>query len=173
MNIKKSLLREHSKINTMRLVKFIGTSQPRFDALMKIYFGPNQKLAQRAAWVVSHSGTQHPELIKKHVKKMIRNLHNQVHDAVKRAAVRTISEIEIAKTMQARVYDTCIGLLANKNEAVAIRVCAMIICVNITLSQPELKRETWLVIEEQMPYASAGMRARAKCEFKRLSKLPH
>jgi len=50
MDIKTALLEEHSKAQTLRIVKYIGTDQKRFDTLMELFYKEEYRVVQRAAW---------------------------------------------------------------------------------------------------------------------------
>ena len=69
MNIREALLKEHSKQQCNNIVQYIGNSQQRFNELIKLFFGNEYRVVQRAAWVLSYSAIKHPALIKTHLKK--------------------------------------------------------------------------------------------------------
>jgi hypothetical protein len=55
-------------------------------------------------------------------------------------------------------------------EPIAVRVFSMSVLANITRHEPDLKKELRIIIEDQLPFASAGFRARAKKVLKELEK---
>lgn len=127
------------------------------------------RINQRAAWPLSYSVKKHPELIKPHLKKVITNLKKpKIHDAVKRNTVRFLQFIEIPKSLHGITLDHCFKLLQNKKEPVAIKVFSMSVLANLTKEYPELKGELSAIIEDQMPYGSAGFKARGKKVLKQL-----
>lgn len=69
-----ALAKEHSIKNTMVIVGLINVDQKRFDILMDIFFNGQYRDSQRASWVVGHCGEIHPELLKKWIKPMLKNL---------------------------------------------------------------------------------------------------
>jgi len=58
--------------------------------------------------------------------------------------------------------------LENKKEPIAIRVFAMTVLANLADTYPEIKGELIAVIEDQMPYGSAGFISRGKKILKKL-----
>ena len=58
--------------------------------------------------------------------------------------------------------DICFGYLVDHKETIAVRVFAMTVLGNICRREPDLGIELRLVIEEELPYASAGFKSRAK-----------
>ena len=63
MDIREALLEEHSKSQRNKIVKYIGTDKKKFAELMRVFFGNENRMTQRAAWPLSYSVAEHPELI--------------------------------------------------------------------------------------------------------------
>jgi len=168
MNIKEELLKEHSKPQALKIVNYIGNNPERFDELMKLFFQENYRLNQRAAWPVGIFAEKHPDFILPYLGAMINLLEKDVHNAVKRNIVRTLQYIEIPDELLGLAAENCFQLLTSNKEPVAIKVFAMTVLANICKKEPDLKQELTLVIEDQLPYASAGFKSRAKKIFKQL-----
>lgn len=162
MDIKKELLKEHSKRQVTKVVKYIGKDPTRFNLLIKIFIGGPYRVTQRAAWPLSYCVEAHPTLIKPHLKSVLKMLDKQdAHVAVKRNILRFLQDIEIPRRFYGVVTDRCFSLMDSK-EPIAVRVFAMTVLANITKEEPDLKKELRIVIEDQLPYASAGYLSRAR-----------
>ena len=99
MDIKAEILKEHSKIQTLKIVRYIGNDQSRFDKLIDELLKGEKKVAQRAAWIMSYSVAAQPSLIIPHLEALFENLRNPVHDAIKRGTIRTLEYIEIPEEL--------------------------------------------------------------------------
>jgi len=162
MDIKKELLKEHSKRQTSKVVNYIGKDSKRFNSLIEIFLEGPYRVTQRAAWPLSYCVESHPALIKPHLKSVLKMLDKQdAHVAVKRNILRFLQDIEIPKQFYGTVTDRCFKLMDPK-EPIAVRVFAMTVLANITKEEPDLKKELRIVIEDQLPYASAGYLSRAR-----------
>ena len=162
MDLKAEILREYSKPNAQRISRYIGDDQKRFDELMVLFLNDTYRVTQRAAWIVSHCIDQHPHLIKLHLKSIIANLSGPVNVAVKRNTVRVLQFLEIPKSLMGPLAEICFQYLQSTSETVAVKVFSMTILANITKTIPELKNELRIIIEDQMPYGSAGFISRGK-----------
>ena len=171
MSIKEELLKEHSKANTQKIVRSIGTDQVAFDELMELFFDDDYRVAQRAAWVVSHAVDGHPWLIKNHMHAMIQNLKLKVHDAVKRNTLRVLQFVDISEEDMGECADLCFGFLRSGSEPIAVRAHAMTVLFNITKVYPELGDELRLAIEDLLPFGSAGIKSRGKRIIRELDKM--
>ena len=161
MDIRQSLLSEHSKPQTMKIVEFIGADEKRFAELMKIFFAGEYRLTQRAAWSLNYCAEQHPELIQPYLPKLLNCLNrDDVHNAVKRNIVRLLQFIEIPKKSHAKVYSLCIDLVDNPNEPVAVRVFAMTVAARIAKSEPALMNELRLIVRQHLPHSTAAFQKR-------------
>lgn len=161
VNIRTSLINEYSKANTMRLVAYIDCNQTRFDELIDVVLDEDKDLEKRAAWVLGHSGTHCPDLAYKHFRVLIDKLKTpDVGDSAKRNTLRVWQFLEIPEEYIGEVTDMCFDFLMSTKEPIAIKVFSMSILSNIVQKIPELKNELRLVIEDQMPYGSAGFKSR-------------
>lgn len=172
MDVRKQLLFEHTKENTNLIVAHIGNNQKSFDELMKMFMADEYRITQRAAWVVGDLARIYPALIVPHFKRIILNLRKPaLHDAVKRNTLKILQELDIPEPLWGAAADTCFNFLLSKSEPIAIEVFSMTVLFNISKHVPEFRDELALIIEDQMPYGSAGFRSRGKKTLIALSKL--
>jgi hypothetical protein len=162
MNLRKQILKEHSKSNSRRIAKYIGDDEKRFAELMDLFLHDEYRVVQRSAWIVSEMATAHPHLIRPHLKKMLIYLKQDVHDAVKRNVIRILQFIDIPKNLQGLTAEICFQFLMDAKEPVAVKVFSMTVLSNLCKTNTELKNELRLVIEDQLTNASAGFKARAR-----------
>jgi hypothetical protein len=169
MNLREEILREHSKSQTLKIVKYIGNDKERFAELINLFLGNTYRITQRAAWAVSYCAEEHPELIIPYLERMLDNLNQPVHDSVKRNTLRTFQDIDIPEKLQGKAADICFKLLRDKDETIGTKVFAMTVLHNLSKQHPDLENELRIAIEEQMPYASAGFRSRGSKILKALN----
>ncbi len=173
MIIKEQLLLEHSKANTQKITRFIGTDKNRLQQLMDCFFSNEYRVTQRAAMAVSDCFDQHPFLMQSHLERMINNLDTQnLHIAVKRNTVRIFQFVEIKLDLQSKFYDHCINYLMDSKEPIAVKAFSMGILYNICKEHPDLKTEVIPLLEDELEHTeSAGIRSRGRNILKKLSKL--
>ena len=162
MDLERELLKEHSKSQTIKIARYIGNQPERFNILINLMLNGSYTITQRASWVVSCCSDNHPELIQPHLTAVIRNLKKPVHDAVKRNTLRLLQNISIPKKLHGITTDLCFKFLISTKEPVAVKAFAMTILYRITLTEPDLKNELRIIIEDQMPYSSPGFLSRGK-----------
>ncbi|MTI40068.1 hypothetical protein [Fulvivirga lutimaris] len=168
MDIKKELLFEHSKPQALKISNYIGSNKNRFDELMRLFFDTKYRVTQRAAWVVSHCADKHPELIEPYIEPMILNLKNDITVAVQRNTLRVLQEKEMPDSIIGEAADICFKIMESSKEPIAVKVFAMTLLANICKKVPELKTELKILIEDQLPYGSAGFKSRANKILKKL-----
>ncbi len=171
MNLKAEILKEYSKPHTMKMVRYIGNDQSRFDELVDALLKGDKKIAQRAAWIMTYSIEAHPSLMIPHLETLLENLRNPVHDAIKRGTIRSLEYIEIPEELMGLVADICFEFLDSPKESIAVRVFSMSALFKVCEKEPELSNELKLVIEDYYPHGSAGFKSRAKKILKGISKL--
>lgn len=163
MNIAEALEREHSKVQTLKITSYIGDDTKRFDQLMGIVLGDDQLLTQRGAWVMSHCTDLCPQLITPYIPQLVDELRKETHIALRRNILRILQNNRIEdEEVVGNLVDICFDILTNNNEEIAVKVFAMTVLFNHIKDIPELTAELKIIIQDQLPYASAGFKSRAK-----------
>jgi hypothetical protein len=169
MNLHETILATHSKANCNRVIKWVGASQKRFDALFNLFLNSEYRVNQRAAWPLSYCVISHPQFISKHFTKLIRNLHKPgIHDSIKRNTVRLLQHIDIPKKFHGEIMDLCFQYISSNDEPVAVKAFSLSILQNLSTHYPEIKNEIKLVIEERWQHETAAFHTRAKKFLKTL-----
>ncbi len=163
MNLVNVILKEHSKAQRDKITSYVGEDPKRFAELVAVFLAGPYRVTQRASWPLSYCVEHNPNLVKPHLKKILSYLHKQdEHDAVKRNILRLLQYIAIPKSLQGTTIDLCFHFLTNPKEPIAVRVFAMTVLANLAKENPDLKNEIIPIIEDQLPYGSAGFISRGK-----------
>lgn len=172
MNIREEILKEHSKKQILKVANYVGQDEKLFAEVMRLFFANEYQVTQRIAAVMSVCVEKHPHLIQKFIEPLLKNLTKEkLHDAVKRNTVRIFQFIEIPKDLQGLAYQNCMNLLLSPDEPIAVKAFSMTVLANICKQEPDLKNELRIVIEDQLPYGSAGFKNRGEKTVKYLEKL--
>ena len=170
MQIRETILAEHSKANCSRIAKWVGNDQQRFDELFDLFINDEPLVVQRAAWPLSYAVIAHPGLIQKHFGRLLKNLKKPgLHDAVKRNTVRLLQDIAIPKKYQGEVMNICFDYIISPSEKPAIKAFSLTVLQHLSDLYPEIKQELKTIIEDRRDLESAAFQSRAKKILKELS----
>lgn len=171
MDLQKEILKEHSKAQAQKIVKYVGNSTARFKDLVTVFLTGPYRVTQRAAWPLAICVEHHPNLVAPHLTILLKHLDKPgIHDSVKRNTVRLLQHIEIPKRLQGKIADRCFRYLTDNEENIAVRVFSLTVLETIAKENPELKRELRMIIEDHLPFASPAYLSRARKILKNLSK---
>lgn len=163
MNLRSTILAEHSKANCDKIIKWVGNDPHRFEELFNLFLNDEYRVVQRAAWPLSYCVIRHPELIKKHFSKLIKNLHKHgIHDSVKRNTLRLLQEISIPEKFHGDLMNTCFNYIITPTEKPAIKAFSLTILENLSKIYPEIKQELKTVIEDRWDFETAAFHSRAR-----------
>lgn len=169
MNLVKELLSEQSKSRKDKIVDYIGSNPKRFGQLIKLFLAGPYRVTQRASWPLSYCVQQYPQLITPYLKKLLAVISSDnPPEAAKRNIYRTLQFTSIPKSLQGRTYELAIATVTTPSEAIAVRVFALTVAGNIAKENPDLRNEIRLIIEDQLPFGSAGFVSRSKKILKAL-----
>ncbi len=167
MNLKATILEEHSKKQCDAIVEWVGNDQKRFNELFYLFLNSEYRITQRAAWPLSYCVIKHPGLIKNNYAELIANLKKpRLHDSIKRNAVRLLQAVTIPEKYEGDIMDICFQYLQSPKEAVAVKAFSITVLGNLANKYPEIIPEIKLLIEEQLPAQTAAFKSRAKAFFK-------
>jgi hypothetical protein len=170
MNLRETLLAEHSKAQKIKIVNWIGNNQQRFDELFSLFLSDEYRVVQRAAWPLSFAVIAYPQLIKKHFSKLLKNLDKpNIHDAVKRNTVRLLQDIDMPEKHHGTILNRCFEYINSPLEKVAIKAFSLTILQKLCRQYPDIKQELITIIESQWPYETAAFKSRARKLLKEFS----
>lgn len=164
MNLKGVIEAGHSKNQCMKVVDYVGTSRVRFKGLVEVFLKGPYRVTQRSAWPLTICVEKHPELAVPHLPVFISMLTKpNHHDAVRRNILRLLQFVVLPKRLHGKLLKICFDFLASRTEPVAVKVFAMVTIHDIIRSNgsPELAKELTIILENQLPLASAGYRSKA------------
>jgi len=169
MDIRKLLLQQHSKANANKIADYVGNNRARFKQLVTLYLAGPGKITQRASWPLSICAERNPSIVLSHLKVLLDYLTTPgLHNAAKRHTMRLLQFVDLPKRSHGRVISISFRYVQDKSEPVAIKVFAMTVLGRLIKELPELKRELRIIIEDQLPYSSAGFISRARKVIKEL-----
>lgn len=169
MNLREQLLKEHSKANCLKVVNWVGNSPERFAQLIELFLKDEYRVVQLAAWPVSYVAEAHPELIKKYIPRLVKNLERaDTHPAVRRNTIRLFQYIEIPKKYQGQVMNLCFDYISNPQEKAAVKAFSLTVLENLAKLYPDIKTELKTIIEDRIDAETAAFRSRAKKILKML-----
>lgn len=179
--LESQILAEHSKAQTMRIVRWVGRDAERLEILMEIFLDdpPHKPLpegrgyqyifTQRSSWAVRYVGEHAPEIMAPWLEKLVANLRSpNLHDAIKRNTLNVLEPLDFPSELDGELADLCFGYLADPREPIAIRCASMTVLEKICRREPELKQELRLLLEDLLEHGSAGLKARARKTIKLL-----
>ncbi len=171
MDLRETILKEHSKANTLGITQWVGNKQDRFDLLMDLFLADEYRVVQRAAWVVSECAIRNPALILPHLGAVLTAMETPVHDAVLRNSLKVLAELDLPEEHMGKAVSISFDLLAHPKSPVAIKVHAMQVIANLCVKEPDLSEELKLLIEDQWEEGTAGFKSRGKRILKQLEKI--
>ncbi|MFT3907873.1 MAG: hypothetical protein QM737_00485 [Ferruginibacter sp.] len=172
MNLREEILREHSKEQCIKIVRWVGDDQKRFDELFYLFLNDEYRVVQRAGWPVSNCVMKHPDFITKHWANLIKNVQKpNLHGAVKRNTVRLLQDIDIPEQFQGEIMNICFAFVESPTEEVAVKAFSLTILGNLAKKYPEIIPELKLLIESQIEDQTAAFKSRGTKLLKGFSKV--
>ena len=163
MNLSNQLRKEHSKNNCLKVVKWVGNSPARLASLLDLFLSDEYRMVQLAAWPLSYVAQAHPEMIRKHLPSIIRNLQRtDTHPAARRNTMRLLQYVEIPKKYQGLVMDRCFTYICDPKEKAAVKAFSLTVLENLSTQYPDIRNELCSIIEDRWDSETPAFRSRAR-----------
>ena len=172
MNIREALLQEHTKAQMLKIVAYVGSDKKRFAELMKLMLTDEYRVAQRAAWPVSHCIDTDKALLKPWLGKMIKKLtEKDIHDAIKRNTLRVLQDVDIPMAYCGALFDICYLYVHSLKEPIAVRAFSLSVLENISKKYPELRTEVVHDAESLLHCGIPALESRSRKIIKAIKKV--
>ena len=169
MNLRETILAEHSKAQKDKIVNWVSNSQKRFDELFSLFLNDNSQVTQRAAYPLSYCIERNPGLIHKHFSKLLKNLQKKnLHNAIKRNTLRILELAPIPKRYHGQLMNICFEYIQSPKEFIAVKAFSLTVLQNLSKQYPEIKQELKTIIEDRWDIESAAFKSRARKILKEL-----
>jgi hypothetical protein len=163
MDLKKQILKEHSKEQCNKIVNWVGSDKKKFNELFHLFLFGEYRVTQRAAWPLSYCVIAHPDFMEHNYEELLGNLKKpNLHNSIKRNTVRLLQSADIPKKHEGAVMEICFKYLESSDEAVAIKAFSLTVLGRLAKKYPDIVPEIKLIIEEQLPHQSAAFKSRAR-----------
>lgn len=117
-----------------------------FNQLFQFIFSDDQRLAWRSCWIIDNASEKFPHLLKAKLPEIIAAFLSATNGSLKRHFTRILCRYNIPEQYLGAIVNRCFELLV-PSEPAAVRVNAMQILFNLTLTEPDLKGELISVLE--------------------------
>lgn len=165
------LKKDRSKKKVLHLLDYIGTQPDRVDEMMKLVLGPDQKKAIHAAWVLYHYVEIHVRLLHPYFDDAVAVLLNHPHQAIERGLLRMFWMMDSwPEEHFTPLVDHMMQIILNTKSKIAAQALSMEALLKHLDPYPEMLKELAYVVEEGVPYGSAGYKAKARKVIKRINK---
>lgn len=128
----------------------------------------NEKHSWRATWLMDKVYFINQDLIRPYLPQIIDMIPDLEDESKQRQFLKIISMEPLPKNISGSFINRCFDLLISSTTAVAVKVHAMQILFNFAQTEPDLKNELALIIEEQMENGTAGLCSRGRKLLKKL-----
>ncbi len=171
MNLKEALLSEHSRVQTDKIIAWVGGSPERFRELMFLFFEGEKLVVQRSAWSIGLIACKNPDLFYPYLDKAVQQLYSKdIHDAAVRNILRIIQDLVIPEHLEGPLLELCLGYINQPKIPGAIKAFAITTLENICSKYPELASEVLIILNDRIPYESPAYVSRGKRFIKRFAK---
>lgn len=171
MDLKEAIRLEHSKKQTLRIIKYVGIDQKKFKELVNIFLNGEPRLSQCAGWPLSEIAIEHPELIESEIDSFIQKLKIPgQHPAIPRNILRIFQNLSIPEIYQTDLIDICFKFMRDLKAPIAVRAFSITVACNICSYYPELTNEIVLLLKDLNKYPQPpAISSRIKMAFKQLN----
>jgi hypothetical protein len=160
MTVRETLYQTLSKEETSEIASKIVRDEKMLSELMDCFFDANLRLMHKAANLLLECIGHDALVLQPYMQKLLDNLDGTAPEPVARNTFRLFQFIEVPEEFSGRLLDKAFLYFDDESQGIAVKVFAMTVIFNASLIWPELQNELAAMIEEKLPYGSAGFKNR-------------
>ncbi|PLX12226.1 MAG: hypothetical protein C0594_02680 [Marinilabiliales bacterium] len=168
MNLHNQIHSELSKKNTEYIAELALQNKDIFNNLWELFIDADYETRRRSLWILEKCCKKKNSLLQPKVTIIITKLLNAEDDWHQRILLSIIKQLQLPYAMLGKLYDLCIQMIKNEKTATGIKSNAIEILAKIASKEPDLIPEIILYIEDNIAFASSGMKHRATKVIKQL-----
>lgn len=163
MYIRSTLEKDRSKATVFELLDYIGTDLEKVASLMELVLDKDPEMAFRSSWVLAHLADSGVVDLSNYIIPCFDALVAPVHPSVERGLLKMYASVpQWPEEYFGKIVDHMMNLIIDTKSKVAAQALAMVALHKHLQPYPELLEELCMVVEEGMPYGTAGYKAKAR-----------
>ncbi len=162
MDLRTTILAEHSAAQAQKIVEYISADANKCKDLMQLFLGNEYRVTQRAAWPLGIIGEVQPQLIAPYFSVLLKKLKDEnAHPAVQRNITRIFQFVSLPKKHHGELMAICFDFIEKVETPIAVQAASLSILCRLAKTYPAIANEIKLIIEKNLPNASAGVKHRS------------
>ena len=162
---------EISKKRAEHLVKSTPEPEALAAELWDFILLNEHPISWRANWFLEHLGAENREFVRPYLQSIVKAFPTFKFDGQRRSSMKILLMFPITDYDYGRMVNYCFDLLLSHEDAVAVRMFAMLILVEIVKLEPELKGELKDTIEFILPNTQKGLQSICRRTLVKLDKM--
>lgn len=165
-------LSDSSKYTIDLVSKEVGGDEKQFADLLELAYLQKPSVSARAGRAAYQVAMNHPWIFDKHKNKLINTLPTLDNESVQFVLAKILVDAPLTNDEDSLgiLMDYCFENATAVKTKIALKAYCYYILYNISEVVPEIKPELKMVIEEQLPFASAGIKSISYKLLKKLNK---
>ena len=165
------IMAEHSRHQADFIVDIVLSQPSYLDELLHIVFQNREPISRRASWPLRIISERDINILESHVPVIIKRLPEIDNVAIQRAFLAILVNVKIPKENYGELLQFTCEILLNPGSPVASLIYSTDIFYKISINEPELLNELKLMLEQLLPYGSAGVKSKCRKTIKKIDRL--
>ena len=161
---------EHSRLQADFIADIVLQKPELIDELIQIVFRNKEPLSRRASWPLRIISDRNAMVLQPYLPFMIDSILQLENVSILRAILAILVNSDIPESHQGEMLQFTSEILINSNSPVALLIYSSDIFYKLSLNEPELLNELRLMLEQLLPFGSAGVKSKCRKILKKIEK---
>lgn len=161
---------EHSRLQADFIADIVLKKPELIDELIQIVFSNKEPLSRRASWPMRIISDRNAMVLQPYLPFIIEKIPNIKSVSILRAMLAILVNSDIPENHQGEMLQFTSQILINSNSPVALLIYSSDIFYKLSLKEPELLNELRLMLEQLLPFGSAGVKSKCRKILKKIEK---
>lgn len=161
---------EHSKAQADFIADIIIKEPSLLLELIDIVFQNKEPLSRRASWPLRKISDRNVKIFEPYVSDIISGLRKVESESIQRSLLALLINVKIPEEYHGEMLQYTSEILLNKGSSIAALIYSIDIFYKLSENEPDLLNELRIIMEELIPYGSAGVRSKCNKTIKKINK---
>ena len=170
-NLSDLIMAEHSRQQADFIADIVLSKPSYLDELLNIVFRNQEPISRRASWPLRIISERDKNILEPYISTIIKRLPEIDNVAIQRAFLAILVNVNIPEENYVELLQFTFDILINPGSQVASLIYSTDIFYKISLNEPDLLNELKLILEQLLPFGSAGVKSKCRKTIKKIDRL--
>lgn len=156
------IMADHSRVHADLISDLVVRKPSLLKELLDITFLNEEPVSRRASWPIRIISERKPELYNPYIGEIVEAVTSIKSVPIQRSLLALLIYVEVPDEYHGELLQLTSEILIDKGSPVAHIIYSADIFYKLSINEPDLLKELVIMLQEQMPYGTPGVKSKCR-----------